>query len=224
MVFDDCYDGYWWLRLLGYELEQIVLVGDFVGGYFVFVFVQWLQEVGEELVVLVVILLLLQLVKEYKQVYFNIKIDVMFLVRVFDVFDVLVVSVVVRNQVDGEFEEFYEFLEYIILGLLWILIYVLGFEVLLYDVQLVVVKLVVVGVLVEVWVWLGQVYDFQVVVLMLFEVICLLCQIGEYICEVIGQWDVDGVCVFGWQVFEMMNVCGLCNILVNLLVVFYWFG
>ena len=30
---DDCYDAYKWLRLKGYEPEQIVLAGDSAGGY-----------------------------------------------------------------------------------------------------------------------------------------------------------------------------------------------
>ncbi len=30
---DDCYDAYKWLRLTGYDPEQIVLAGDSAGGY-----------------------------------------------------------------------------------------------------------------------------------------------------------------------------------------------
>ena len=33
MALDDCYDGYRWLRLRGYEPDQIVLAGDSAGGY-----------------------------------------------------------------------------------------------------------------------------------------------------------------------------------------------
>ena len=33
MALDDCHDGYRWLRLLGYEPDQIVLGGDSAGGY-----------------------------------------------------------------------------------------------------------------------------------------------------------------------------------------------
>ncbi|MCW2664472.1 MAG: lipU 2, partial [Mycobacterium sp.] len=32
-AFDDCYDGYQWLRGRGYEPNQIVLAGDSAGGY-----------------------------------------------------------------------------------------------------------------------------------------------------------------------------------------------
>jgi acetyl esterase/lipase len=35
MALDDCYDAYKWLRLKGYEPEQIVLAGDSAGGYLV---------------------------------------------------------------------------------------------------------------------------------------------------------------------------------------------
>lgn len=46
MALDDCHDGYRWLRLLGYEPEQIVLAGDSAGGYLALALAQRLQEVG----------------------------------------------------------------------------------------------------------------------------------------------------------------------------------
>lgn len=58
----------------------------------------------------------------------------MFLVWVFDVLVVWVRVVVVKNMVDGRFEDFYELFDYIEFSLLLIFIYVFGFEVLLYDV------------------------------------------------------------------------------------------
>ena len=49
MAIDDCYDGYRWLRLRGYEPDQIVLAGDSAGGYLAMSLAQRLQAEGETL-------------------------------------------------------------------------------------------------------------------------------------------------------------------------------
>lgn len=186
MALDDCHDGYRWLRLLGYEPEQIVLAGDSAGGYLALALAQRLQEVGEEPAALVAISPLLQLAKEHKQAQPNIKTDAMFPARAFDALDALVASAAARNQVDGEPEELYEPLEHITPGLPRTLIHVSGSEVLLHDAQLAAAKLAAAGVPAEVRVWPGQVHDFQVAASMLPEAIRSLRQIGEYIREATG--------------------------------------
>ena len=45
---DDCYDAYKWLRLKGYEPDQIVLAGDSAGGYLALALAERLQAEGEE--------------------------------------------------------------------------------------------------------------------------------------------------------------------------------
>src|SRR4051794_10625161 len=45
---DDCYDGWHWLRELGYEPEQIVLAGDSAGGYLALALAERLLAEGEE--------------------------------------------------------------------------------------------------------------------------------------------------------------------------------
>src|ERR1700754_4536329 len=41
---DDCYDAYKWLRLKGYDPEQIVLAGDSAGGYLALALAERLQQ------------------------------------------------------------------------------------------------------------------------------------------------------------------------------------
>ena len=43
---DDCYDAYKWLRLKGYEPDQIVLAGDSAGGYLALALAEKLQQEG----------------------------------------------------------------------------------------------------------------------------------------------------------------------------------
>src|SRR6185437_9424648 len=45
IALDDCHDAYRWLRLRGYEPEQIVLAGDSAGGYLALALAQRLQQV-----------------------------------------------------------------------------------------------------------------------------------------------------------------------------------
>jgi acetyl esterase/lipase len=190
MALDDCQDAYQWLRLRGYEPEQIVLGGDSAGGYLALALAQRLQRQGEEPAALVAISPLLQLAKESKQAHPNIKTDAMFSARAFDALVALVAGAAARHNrdhnVDGEAEELYEPLEHIEPGLPRTLIHVSGSEVLLHDAQLAATKLAAAGVPAEVRVWPGQVHDFQLAGPMLPEALRSLRQIGEYIREATG--------------------------------------
>ena len=46
MALDDCYDAYKWLRLTGYDPDQIVLAGDSAGGYLALALAERLQLEG----------------------------------------------------------------------------------------------------------------------------------------------------------------------------------
>lgn len=186
MALDDCYDGYQWLRLRGYEPDQIVLAGDSAGGYLALALAQRLQEEGEEPAGLVAISPLLQLAKESKQAHPNIKCDAMFGSKAFDALVELVASAAAKHVVDGKPEEIYEPLEHIKPGLPRTLIHVSGSEVLLHDAQLAAARLAAVGVPAEVRVWPGQVHDFQLAAPLVPEATRSLRQIGEYIREAAG--------------------------------------
>ncbi|HTQ21621.1 alpha/beta hydrolase [Mycobacterium sp.] len=186
MALDDCYDGYQWLRLRGYQPDQIVLAGDSAGGYLSLALAQRLQELGEEPAALVAISPLLQLAKECKQAHPNIKTDAMFSAKAFDALVELVAGAAAKHVVDGKPEEVYEPLEHIKPGLPRTLIHVSGSEVLLHDAQLAASRLAAVGVPAEVRVWPGQVHDFQLAAPMVPEAVRSLRQIGEYIREATG--------------------------------------
>jgi acetyl esterase/lipase len=186
MAVQDCHDAYQWVRLRGYNPDQIVLAGDSAGGYLALALAQRLQEEGEEPAALVAISPLLQLAKEYKQAHPNIKTDAMFPAKAFDALIELVASAAEKNKVDGKPEEIYEPLEHIKPGLPRTLIHVSGSEVLLHDAQLAASRLAAVGVPAEVRVWPGQVHDFQLAAPMVPEAVRSLRQIGEYIREATG--------------------------------------
>ncbi|PJE19997.1 MAG: esterase [Mycobacterium sp.] len=186
MALDDCHDGYRWLRLLGYEPDQIVLGGDSAGGYLALSLAQRLLREGEEPAALIAISPLLQLAKEAKQSHPNIKTDAMFPARAFDALSALVASCAAKNTVNGQPEEIYEPLDHIEPGLPRTLIHVSGSEVLLHDAQLAASRLAAAGVPAEVRVWPGQVHDFQVAGPLLPEAVRSLRQIGEYIREATG--------------------------------------
>lgn len=186
MALDDCHDGYRWLRLLGYDPDQIVLAGDSAGGYLALALAQRLLAEGEEPAALVAISPLLQLAKSDKQAHPNIKTDAMFPARAFDALDELVAGAAMKNGAGGKPEDVYEPLEHIEAGLPRTLIHVSGSEVLLHDAQLAASKLAAVGVPAEVRVWPGQVHDFQLAAPMVPEAIRSLRQIGQYICEATG--------------------------------------
>ncbi|QUR68650.1 alpha/beta hydrolase fold domain-containing protein [Mycobacterium spongiae] len=192
MALDDCHDGYRWLRLMGYEPDQIVLAGDSAGGYLSLALAQRLLAEGAEgaeseaPAALVAISPLLQLAKKHKQAHPNIKTDAMFPAKAFDALDALVAGAAAKNDIDGKPEDVYEPLEHIEPGLPRTLIHVSGSEVLLHDAQLAASKLAAVGVPAEVRVWPGQVHDFQLAAPMLPEAVRSLRQIGDYIREATG--------------------------------------
>jgi acetyl esterase/lipase len=186
MALDDCHDAYRWLRLRGYQPDQIVLAGDSAGGYLALALAQRLQQVDEEPAALVAISPLLQLAKEPKQAHPNIKTDAMFPAKAFDALVALVGKAAGKHIVDGMPEPLYEPLDHVEPGLPQTLIHVSGSEVLLHDARVAASRLAAVGVPTEVRVWPGQIHDFQLGAPMLPEATRSLRQIGEYIREATG--------------------------------------
>jgi acetyl esterase/lipase len=186
MALDDCHDAYRWLRLRGYQPEQIVLAGDSAGGYLALALAQRLQQVHEEPAALVAISPLLQLAKEPKQSHPNIKTDAMFPSKAFDALVALVAKAAGKNVVDGKREQLYEPLDHLEPGLPRTLIHVSGSEVLLHDARVAARRLAAVGVPTEVRVWPGQIHDFQLAAPVVPEATRSLRQIGEYIREATG--------------------------------------
>jgi len=186
MALDDCHDAYRWLRLRGYQPEQIVLAGDSAGGYLALALAQRLQQAHEEPAALVAISPLLQLAKEPKQSHHNIKTDAMFPPKAFDALIALVAKAAAKRVVDGKPEQLYEPLDHIEPGLPRTLIHVSGSEVLLHDARLAASRLAAAGVPTEVRVWRGQIHDFQLAAPMVPEATRSLRQIGEYIREATG--------------------------------------
>jgi acetyl esterase/lipase len=187
MALDDCYDAYRWLRLRGYEPEQIVLAGDSAGGYLALALAQRLQDEDEKPAALVAMSPLLQLAKEPKHAHPNIKTDAMFPAKAFDALVALVASATAKNIVDGKAEELYEPLDHLEVGLPRTLIHVSGSEALLHDARLAAAKLAVIGVPTEVRIWPGQIHDFQLAAPLVPEAARSLRQIGEYIREATPQ-------------------------------------
>src|SRR6201988_2328329 len=186
MALDDCHDAYRWLRLRGYQPEQIVLAGDSAGGYLALALAQRLQQAHEEPAALVAISPLLQLAKEPKQSHHNIKTDAMFGSKAFDALIALVARAAAKHVVDGKPEQLYEPLDHIEPGLPRTLIHVSGSEVLLHDARLAAHRLAAAGVPTEVRVWRGQMHDFQLAAPVVPEATRSLRQIGEYIREATG--------------------------------------
>lgn len=186
MALDDCYDAYRWLRLRGYEPDQIVLAGDSAGGYLALALAQRLQDDDEEPAALVAISPLLHLAKKPKPPAPNIKSDAMFPAKAFDALIALVACAAARHIVDGKPEELYEPLDHVEPGLPRTLIHVSGSEVLLQDARLAARRLAAASVPAEVRVWPGQVHDFQLAAPLVPEATRSLRQIGEYIREATG--------------------------------------
>ncbi|HXS84077.1 MAG TPA: alpha/beta hydrolase [Mycobacterium sp.] len=183
---DDCHDAYRWLRLRGYQPDQIVVAGDSAGGYLALALAQRLQQTNEEPAALVAISPLLQLAKEPKQAHPNIKTDAMFPAKAFDALFSLVAKAARNHIVDGEPERLYEPLDHVEPGLPRTLIHVSGSEVLLNDARLAARALAAAGVPTEVRVWPGQIHDFQLAAPIVPEAVRSLRQIGEYIREATG--------------------------------------
>ncbi|MGA9490753.1 MAG: alpha/beta hydrolase [Mycobacterium sp.] len=186
MALDDCHDAYRWLRLRGYQPEQIVLAGDSAGGYLALALAQRLQQAHEEPAALVAISPLLQLAKGPKQAHPNIKTDAMFPAKAFDALFTLVAKAARKHVVDGEPEQLYEPLDHVEPGLPRTLIHVSGSEVLLHDARAAARALAAAGVPTEVRVWPGQIHDFQLAAPIVPEAERSLRQIGEYIREATG--------------------------------------
>ncbi len=182
----DCYDGYQWLRDLGYEPDQIVLAGDSAGGYLALALAERLLAESEEPAALVSLSPLMQLDMQAKKAHANIRTDAMFPPKAFDALIDLIARAAARRIVDGEPEGVLEPLDELEPGLPRTLIHVSGSEVLLYDARLAARRLAAAGVPAEVRIWPGQMHVFQLCAPLVPEAVRSLRQIGEYIREATG--------------------------------------
>ncbi|GAS90420.1 esterase/lipase [Mycolicibacterium brisbanense] len=175
---DDCYDAYHWLRLTGYEPDQIVLAGDSAGGYLGLALAQRLLAEGEEPAALVTMSPLFEIDNLTRANHPNIRRDAMFPARAFEALVELVEHAAGRKD-----EEVYEPLDHIEPGLPRTLIHVSGSEVLISDARKAARMLAAAGVPVEVRVWPGQMHVFQLASPLVSEATRSLRQIGDYIRE-----------------------------------------
>jgi acetyl esterase/lipase len=180
---DDCQDAYQWLRLKGYEPDQIVLAGDSAGGYLSLALAEKLHLEGELPAAVVTMSPLFEIDNEHRAQHPNIHSDAMFPPKAFTALVELVESAAKRHIVDGEPEQVYEPLDHIEPGLPRTLIHVSGSEVLLNDARKAAHMLAAAGVPVEVRVWPGQMHVFQLTAPAVKEATRSLRQIGEYIRE-----------------------------------------
>jgi acetyl esterase/lipase len=186
MALDDCHDAYKWLRLKGYEPDQIVLAGDSAGGYLSLALAERLQQeglVGESPAAIVTLSPLFEIDNEARANHPNITSDAMFPPQAFTALIELVEAAAARNVVDGKPEEVFEPLDHIEPGLPRTLIHVSGSEVLLNDARKAAHMLAAAGVPVEVRVWPGQMHVFQIATPAVKEATRSLRQVGEYIRE-----------------------------------------
>jgi acetyl esterase/lipase len=183
MALDDCYDAYQWLRLKGYEPDQIVLAGDSAGGYLALALAVRLLAEGEGPAAMVTMSPLFEIDNETRANHPNIHTDSMFPPKAFQALVDLIEEAAERNIVDGKPEEVYEPLDHIEPGLPRTLIHVSGSEVLVSDARKAAHMLAAAGVPVEVRVWPGQMHVFQIAAPMVHEASRSLKQIGDYIRE-----------------------------------------
>jgi acetyl esterase/lipase len=186
MALNDCHDAYKWLRLKGYDSEQIVLAGDSAGGYLALALAERLQQeslAGESPAAIVTLSPLFEIDNESRANHPNIRSDAMFPPKAFTALVELVEAAAVRNVVDGKAEEIYEPLDHIEPGLPRTLIHVSGSEVLLNDARKAAHMLAAAGVPVEVKVWPGQMHVFQIAAPAVKEATRSLRQVGDYIRE-----------------------------------------
>lgn len=180
---DDCYDAYKWLRLKGYEPDQIVLAGDSAGGYLSLALAERLHLEDELPAAVVTMSPLFEIDNEGRAQHPNLRSDAMFPAKAFDALVELIASAAERNIVDGRPEEVYEPLDHIEPGLPRTLIHVSGSEVLLNDARKAAHMLAAAGVPVEVRIWPGQMHVFQLGAPAVKEATRSLKQIGDYIRE-----------------------------------------
>ncbi len=183
---DDCYDAYQWLRLKGYDPDQIVLAGDSAGGYLALALAQRLQYegyAGETPAAVVTMSPLFEIDNETRANHPNIRTDAMFPPKAFDALVELVQEAAERTTVNGEAEEVYEPLDHVEPGLPRTLIHVSGSEALVSDARKAAHMLAAAGVPVELRVWPGQMHVFQIAGAAVPEATRSLRQIGEYIRE-----------------------------------------
>ena len=184
MALDDCYDAYQWLRLKGYDPDQIVLAGDSAGGYLALALAERLQREGQEVpAAMVTMSPLFEIDNETRANHPNIRSDAMFPPKAFTALVELVEAASERHVVDGKPEEVYEPLDHIEPGLPRTLIHVSGSEVLVSDARKAARRLAAAGVPVEVRVWPGQMHVFQLAAPAVSEANRSLRQIGDYIRE-----------------------------------------
>src|SRR6478672_11643179 len=186
MALDDCHDAYQWLRLRGYDPDQIVLAGDSAGGYLALALAEKLQQeglAGEAPAAIVTMSPLFEIDNETRANHPNIRTDAMFPPKAFHALVDLIEEAAERNIVDGKPEEVYEPLDHIEPGLPRTLIHVSGSEVLVSDARKAAHMLAAAGVPVEVRVWPGQMHVFQIAAPMVQEASRSLKQIGDYIRE-----------------------------------------
>ena len=183
MALDDCDDAYKWLRLTGYDPDQIVLAGDSAGGYLALALAERLLLEGEQPAAVVTMSPLFEIDNESRATHPNIHTDVMFPPKAFSALVDLVEAAAERNVRDGVPEEVYEPLDHIEPGLPRTLIHVSGSEVLLNDARKAAHLLAAAGVPVEVRVWPGQMHVFQLATPAVPEATRSLRQMGDYIRE-----------------------------------------
>jgi len=179
----DCYDAYHWLRLRGYEADQIVLAGDSAGGYLALALAERLQMEDELPAAMVTLSPLFEIDNETRENHPNIHSDAMFPARAFPALHDLIEQAGRRNAVDGRPEPIFEPLDHVEPGLPRTLIHVSGSEVLVSDARKAGHMLAAVGVPVEIRVWPGQMHVFQLAAPAVPEATRSLRQIGDYIRE-----------------------------------------
>ncbi|MBX8690542.1 alpha/beta hydrolase fold domain-containing protein [Mycobacterium sp. 20091114027_K0903767] len=175
---DDCYDAYRWLRLTGYQPDQIVLAGDSAGGYLSLALAERLVDEGEMPAALVTMSPLFEIDNESRASHPNMHTDAMFPAKAFDALVELIERAAARKG-----EDVYEPLDHIESGLPRTLIHASGSEVLLSDARKAAHMLAAAGVPVELRIWPGQMHVFQLASPMVSEAKRSLRQIGEYIRE-----------------------------------------
>jgi len=186
MALDDCYDAYEWLRLKGYEPDQIVLAGDSAGGYLALALAEKLQAEGlqgETPAAIVTMSPLFEIDNEARANHPNTRTDAMFPPKAFHALVELIKEAAEHHLVDGKPEEDYEPLDHIEPGLPRTLIHVSGSEVLVSDARKAAHMLAAAGVPVEIKVWPGQMHVFQLAAPAVSEATRSLRQIGDYIRE-----------------------------------------